>query len=89
MLAEQHAQFIELYGTDLSVVAGSEVSGTVGEFFGHMALRAGQDAAWPVPIDLPEEWLDAESVAIHFNIDEGLAFYVDFKLIEELFANLL
>lgn len=87
LLAEQHAQFLELHGTDLLVVAGSQISETIEEFFGHLARKARQEAVSHVPIDLPEEWLDAESVAIHFNKDEGLAFYLNFKWIEELFAN--
>ncbi|AHH99858.1 hypothetical protein [Kutzneria albida] len=90
MLAEQHDLFVELFGADLIVVAGSEVSGKVREFYHHVARQVRPDAESPDPASLSlddADWLTADRVAIHFVPGEGLSFYPDFHLIEEVFAN--
>ena len=38
-------------------------------------------------LELPDELLDADSVAIHFVAGEGVSFYPDYHLLEELFGN--
>lgn len=38
-------------------------------------------------LDLPDDLLAADSVAIHFVAGEGLSFYPDYHLLEELFSN--
>jgi hypothetical protein len=38
-------------------------------------------------MDLPDEILDADSVAIHFVAGEGMSFYPGYNLLEELFSN--
>jgi hypothetical protein len=89
LMAEQHDMFVELFGADLIVVAGSEVSDKVREFYRHVAHQVMPDAEPDLaPLDLDDtEWLAADRVAIHFVPGEGLSFYPDFHLIEEAFAN--
>jgi hypothetical protein len=89
LMDEQHDLFVELFGADLIVVAGSEVSGKVREFYHHVALQVSPDAEPPDParLGLDEELFTADHVAIHFVPGEGLSFYPDFHLIEEAFAN--
>jgi len=101
LLAEQHDQFVALFGADLIVVPGSDVPGTVEAFHRHLAQQAGpadeprqlQQAdpgtePRPLPsLKLPSELLATGSVAIHFVADEGLSFYPDYDLLEELFRN--
>ena len=41
LLAEQHDQFVALFGADLIVVPGSDVPGTVEAFHRHLAQQAG------------------------------------------------
>ncbi|MEV6608761.1 hypothetical protein [Kutzneria sp. NPDC051319] len=88
-MAEQHDLFVELFGADLIVVAGSEVSDQVREFYRHVALQVRSDAEPDLAsLDLDDtNWLDSERVAIHFVPGEGLSFYPDFHLVEEAFTN--
>jgi hypothetical protein len=90
LMTEQHDLFVELFGADLIVVPGSEVSGKVTEFYHHVARQVRPDAEPPDPDRLGldgEELLSAEHVAIHFVPGEGLSFYPDFHLVEEAFVN--
>lgn len=89
LMAEQHDLFVELFGADLIVVAGSEVSDKVREFYRHIARQVRPDAEPDLAsLDLNDtDWLDTERVAIHFVPGEGLSFYPDFDLIEEVFTN--
>jgi hypothetical protein len=89
MVAEQHQAFVDLFGADLVVVPGTEVLGKVGEFDRHWASLVDPDGEPPEPVslDLPDDLLDAESVAIHFVAGEGMSFYPDYHLLEELFDN--
>jgi hypothetical protein len=95
MLAEQQAVFVDLFGSDLIVAAADEVPGKVETFYrrlGESARPDGEPAAagrvdfgGKILADFPE-LLDADSVAIHFVEGEGLSFYVDYHLLEELFS---
>jgi hypothetical protein len=89
MVAEQREAFVELFGADLIVVPGIEVPGKVEEFNRHWALLVRPDAEppEPVPMEFPDDILDADSVAIHFVADEGMSFYPNYHLLEELFSH--
>jgi hypothetical protein len=89
MVAEQYEAFMDLFGADLVVVPGIEVLGKVQEFDRHWASLVDPDGEPPEPVslDLPDDLLDAESVAIHFVAGEGMSFYPDYHLLEELFDN--
>jgi hypothetical protein len=89
MLADQHEAFVDLFGADLIVVPGIEVPGKVEEFHRYLSKRADSDAEPPeLPsLELPDELLYADSVAIHFVAGEGMSFYPNYRLLEELFDN--
>jgi hypothetical protein len=65
------------------------VPDTVAAFHRRLAEKARPDREPPEPgpIDLPDDLLAADSVAIHFVEGEGLSFYPDYHLLEELFGN--
>jgi hypothetical protein len=92
VLAEQQVVFVGMFGSDLIVVPGDEVPGTVDAFYRRLRELAGaaaeQDGPGPADfLDDAPEILEAESVAIHFVEGEGLSFYPDYHLLEELFSN--
>ena len=80
---------MELFGADLIVVPGTEVPGKVEAFHRHLAQQTRHGAEPPplAPLDLPDDLLDADSVAIHFAAGEGLSFYPGYHLLEELFSD--
>ncbi len=86
--AEHREMFVDLFGADLIVVPGTEVPGKVETFHRRLAQQARPDAEPPEtePVDLPDHILAADSVAIHFVEGEGLSFYPDYHLLEELFS---
>jgi hypothetical protein len=92
MLAEQQALFVEMFGSNLIVVPGHEVPGKVDAFYRRWRELGGpaaeQDGAGQADFleDVPEI-LQAQSVAIHFVEGEGLSFYPEYHLLEELFSN--
>jgi hypothetical protein len=87
-LAEQQKIFMDLFGADLIVVRGSEVPEKIETFWRRNAevVRPGQPPYAPA-LEFPDDVLGAESCAIHFVEGEGLSFYPDYHLLEELFAN--
>jgi hypothetical protein len=89
VLAEYHQAFVELFGADLIVVPGIQVPATVEKFHTHLAQRADPDTEPPDPpiLGFPDAVLDSGGAAIHFAQGEGLSFYPDYDLLEELFAN--
>lgn len=88
MLAQHHETFVDLFGADLIVVPGADVPAKVEEFHRHLAKQASPGTEPPLAaLDLPDDILDADSVGIHFVAGEGLSFYPDYHLLEELFAN--
>jgi hypothetical protein len=88
-LAEHHAAFVELFGSDLISVPGTEVPGKVEEFHRHVArrARAGAEPAEVARLDLPDDILESGSVAIFFAAGEGMSFYPRYHLLEELFTD--
>jgi hypothetical protein len=88
-LAEHHEAFVELFGADLIVVPGIEVATATEKFHTHLSHRVDPDTESPeLPdLDFPDTILDSGGVAIHFAQGEGLSFYPDYDLLEELFAN--
>ena len=89
LMAEHRATFVEMFGGDLVVVPGKEVPGKVAAFHRRLAEKARPDREppEPKPMDFPDHLLAADSVAIHFVEGEGLSFYPDYRLLEELFSN--
>ena len=89
ILAEQQKAFAELFGADLIVVPGIEVPDKVEEFHRYLNKRAGSNTEPPeLPsLELPDELRYADSVAIHFVAGEGVSFYPNYHLLEELFGN--
>jgi hypothetical protein len=89
ILAQHRAAFVELFGSDLIVVPGSEVAGKIEELHRRLSPEADPGAAPPEPsqLGIPDHVLAADTVAIHFIEGHGLSFYSDYHLIEELFAN--
>lgn len=91
VLAEQHAYFVETFGTDLICVPGGEVSARAEEFYRAWVRKVQPDRkpdADEGPLfELPEEVTDTPTVAIFFDVDEGLAFYPDFDLLEDVFGD--
>jgi hypothetical protein len=89
VLAGHHQMFVELFGSDLIVVPGTEVPGKVEAFHRHLAQQGRPGANPPelAPLDLPDDLLATDSVAIHFAAGEGLSFYPGYHLLEELFSD--
>lgn len=89
LVAEQHEAFVDRFGSDLIVIPGVEVPGKVHEFERHWAhvVRPDDEPPEPVPMEFPDHLLDADSVAMHFVPGEGMSFYPDYHLLEELFGN--
>ncbi|MGH3157817.1 MAG: hypothetical protein ACRDNF_14740, partial [Streptosporangiaceae bacterium] len=89
ILAEQRREFVDLFGDDLIVVPGEEVPGKV-EAFHHRLATAKNPEAEPgplPPLDLPDHMRAASGVAIFFAAGEGISFYPDFDLLDDLFRN--
>jgi hypothetical protein len=88
ILALQQETFADLFGADLIVVPGAEVPGKIEAFHRHLAQQTRPGAEPPeIALDLPDDILAADSVAIHFAAGEGLSFYPGYHLLEELFSN--
>jgi hypothetical protein len=87
-LAEQQKIFTDLFGADLIVVRGSEVPEKAEAFRRRHAevVMPGKPPYAPVH-EFPDDVLAAESCAIHFVEGEGLSFYPDYHLLQELFDN--
>ncbi|MEV0622329.1 hypothetical protein AB0I81_54060 [Nonomuraea sp. NPDC050404] len=88
MVAEQREVFRELYGAEYIVVRGEDVAPRYDAFMRACMDRVQPGDTSPLPgFTCPEEMLDAESVAIHFDPETGISFYLEFALLQELFAN--
>jgi hypothetical protein len=98
--AEHRADFIAQVGSDLVVLPPHEARETVCEHYRRLrekaAARLDGKAAkravntGPTPEDmsrLPDELLDADSVALIYDEVEGLCFYRDFDRLDALFAD--
>ncbi|MGP4103657.1 hypothetical protein [Nonomuraea sp. KM90] len=87
MLAEQREVFIEMYGAEYIVVPGEEVPSQYDAFMRACMDRAQPGNTFPSPsLTYFDEMPDAETVAIHFDPETGISFYLDFGLLQELFA---
>lgn len=88
MLAEQREIFLDLYHEDLIVVPGAELDEHLNTFWSAVAAKArpGDRSSRQAFPGFPAETADADTVAIHFDPDTGLNFYLDFGLLEDLFA---
>jgi hypothetical protein len=87
IVAERHAAFVDLFGTDLIVVPGSEVAGQVAKFHRHVAERRdpeGEPPAAPA-MNVPERLLADDGVALYHDDVEGLCFLPGYRLLDELF----
>ncbi|MGI5287725.1 hypothetical protein ACQEVF_30915 [Nonomuraea polychroma] len=88
MLTEQREVFLELYGAEYIVVRGDHVTPRHDAFMRACMDRAQPGNTSPLPsFTYPDEVLDAETVAIHFDPETGISFYLEFGLLQELFAN--
>ncbi len=90
MQDEQRQAFIDLYGADLVVVPGADVEATTMAVYRHAYERAGsQSGPWTDPglPALPEEWTGSANVALIFDEEDGLGFYVDYALARQAFAD--
>lgn len=98
--AEHRAEFIAQVGADLVVLPPAEAQETLREHYRRvrdkamagLAGRAAKRAAksGPAPEDLgrlPDELLDADSVAVVYDEVEGLNCYRDFAVLDALFAD--
>ena len=90
MQHEQRQAFIDLHGGDLIVVPGARVRSTLMGFYRYTYEQAGsKNGPWTEPNlpALPDEWTTAESVAMIYDSEDGLGFYVDFAAAQQAFAN--
>lgn len=98
--AEYRADFIAQVGSDLAVLPPHEAGETLCEHYRRLRAnavarldrKAAKRAATasPAPEDLsrlPDEMLDADSVALIYDEVEGLCFYRDFDRLDALFAD--
>ncbi|MCK2212372.1 hypothetical protein MF672_000945 [Actinomadura sp. ATCC 31491] len=88
ILTEQRDVFIDLYGAEYIVVRGEDVAPRYDAFLRACMDRAQPGNSSPLPgFTLPDDILDAETVAIHFDPETGISFYLEFGLLQELFAD--
>ncbi|MGH3966390.1 MAG: hypothetical protein ACRDRY_24620 [Pseudonocardiaceae bacterium] len=90
MQEEQRQAFIQLHGTDLIVVPGARVHPTLMAFYRYIYEQAGStNGPWTEPelAPLPTEWTTADTVAMIYDHDDGLGFYVDFAAAQQAFAD--
>ncbi|GAA0597851.1 hypothetical protein [Actinomadura livida] len=88
--AEQRRAYIDLNGGDLIVVPGEKVHQTLMALYRHIYERAGStDGPWTEPDlpPLPEAWTTAEDVALIYDEEDGLGFYVDYPVAQRAFAD--
>ncbi|MEU1390671.1 MULTISPECIES: hypothetical protein [unclassified Nonomuraea] len=88
MLAAQREVFLDLYDAEYIVVTGEDVVPRHDAFMRACMDRTQPGNTFPLPgFTYPEEVLDAETVAIHFDPETGISFYLEFGLLQELFAD--
>lgn len=98
MQARHRAAFIEQVGADMTVLPPHEAQETMREHYRRLQQRApaamdaetAERAAKTAPVDLgalPEELLEADSVAVIYDEVEGLTYYRDFGELDALFTN--
>lgn len=100
MQAEARADFIELFGTDLLVLAPGEAQDRLREYHRHRQNKAlaglddkaaararGGGPSLDELSALPEELLDADTVAVICDGTEGICYYADFGRLDALFTD--
>jgi hypothetical protein len=85
-VAAHRAAFMDLFGTDLIVVPGSEVADYVRAFYHRAGKPSGPNAEFPSP-ELPEDVVSAPGVGIYFDSVIGLCLYPGYNVIDELFRD--
>ncbi len=87
--AEQRESFIDLHGGDLVVVPGDQVQKTLMAFYRHNTSGGSKAGPWTEPDlpPLPGEWTSADSVALIYDAEDGLGFYVDYAAARRAFAD--
>ena len=85
-------RFVRFFGADLVVMRGDELDDRLRAFrlFCHEEITADRPGPIPDPVLHPgvdPELADAETVAVIYDDEEGLGFYVEFGLVEEAFAD--
>ncbi len=81
---------MDLFGTDLIVVPGTEVVQKLDEFHDQLGRRAGPADEMPrelPPMELPHDVLDDPGVAIYFSPGEGLRLCPRYGLLDHLFRD--
>jgi len=99
---EDRRHFVVFFGSDLVVLPGSELAERIQAYWAfhnrEVRERAGRPAAEgtgqdvdpepPVPdFDLPENLRQAPTVAVIYDETEGLNFFANFSLVQEVFAD--
>ncbi len=90
MQEEQRQAFIELHGSDLIVVPGARVQPTLMSFYRYIYEQAGsKNGPWTEPElpPLPTELTSADTVAMIYDDEDGLGFYIDFAAAQQVFAD--
>lgn len=89
----ERERFIEWFGADLVVLDGTELGD---RFDAYWAWRARQSVDGELPegsrpnapaFELPEHLLEAETVAVVYDEEEGLTFLAEFGRVEEVFED--
>ena len=82
-------RFVRFFGSDLVVMPGNEVNARMRAFREACRNEIAGDRPGPLPPLVSEQSPDdaAETVAVIYDDDDGLGFYVEFGLVEEVFAD--
>jgi hypothetical protein len=85
--AEHRAEFVATFGSDLVVLPPREADAALRRHFRRVQEKAAAATTDDPGPGLPDDLLDADTVAIVFDDVEGLTFYRDFGRIDMLFAD--
>lgn len=85
--AHHRAEFIANFGSDLVVLPPREADTALRRHFRRAQANAPSPTTDNPNLGLPDDLLDADTVAIIFDETEGLAFYRDFGRLDTLFAD--
>lgn len=85
--AEHRAEFVASFGSDLVVLPPREADAALRRHFRRVREKAAPSTTDDPNLGLPDDLLDADTVAIVFDEVEGLTFYRDFGRIDMLFAD--
>ena len=92
----ERERFIRFFGTDLVVLPGEQAQERLNAYYAFSreeVLRSTADAAPQrgradgPSVELPEDFVESETVALIFDETDGLGFYAEFGLVEEAFAD--